>query len=76
LGFALFLIERKADPIYFYVILLTIILTHIYREYEYVSLKEAKFCFNLPLFILNNIKLMGLFAMGILIAIEKLHAVT
>lgn len=35
------------------------LLTHGYREWQYFTHIETKFCFNLPLFIVNNVKLIG-----------------
>lgn len=34
--------------------------THVYREIEYFSEASDKYCFNTPLFILNNVKMAGL----------------
>ena len=36
-------------------------LTHTYRECEYCNDEENKFCANLPLFVINNVKLLGSF---------------
>ena len=46
-----------SQTLYFYSSLST--LTHTYRECEYFKDKENKFCANLPLFVMNNIKLLG-----------------
>ena len=36
------------------------LLTHGYREWQYFADVEYRFCFNPPLFIVNNVKLAGL----------------
>ncbi len=46
----------------FFILIGVSLLAHGYREWEYFSDVSAKFCINLPLFILNNIKLAGLLA--------------
>lgn len=46
-----------SQTLYFYSSLST--LTHTYRECEYFKDKENKFCTNMPLFVMNNIKLLG-----------------
>ena len=39
------------------------LLTHIYRIWEYLASKAGPFCDNRPLFIVNNIKFIGLLLM-------------
>ena len=36
------------------------LIAHGYREWEYLARAGNAFCFNLPLFVLNNVKLIGL----------------
>jgi hypothetical protein len=40
--------------------------THLYREWEYLSEVSNAFCVNPPLFVLNNVKIMGLLAVLVL----------
>lgn len=42
------------------------LLTHGYREWEYLAHASQTFCFNAPLFLANNLKLAGLLASAIL----------
>jgi hypothetical protein len=42
------------------------LLTHGYREWEYLARAANPFCANLPLFVVNNLKLAGLLAVAIL----------
>ena len=42
------------------------LLTHGYREWEYLARAGNPFCANAPLFVLNNLKLVGLAAVAIL----------
>jgi hypothetical protein len=46
----------------FYVLIIISIVTHGYREWEYLTGVENKFFFNFPLFVFNNIRLFGLVA--------------
>ena len=48
----------------FYVLLFVILISHGYREWEYVTDQPVKFCENAPLFVMNNVKLVG--AVGVL----------
>lgn len=41
----------------FWVVFLTVITSHALREYEYLALKPYAFCSNLPLFMMNNLKI-------------------
>ena len=47
----------------FYLLSVMALITHGYREWEYLADVEHKFCFNMPLFVVNNIKLIGLVIM-------------
>ena len=48
--------------------IVVLIITHLYREIEYIKKdKKDKFIFNLPLFIINSIKLIGLIALLFLV---------
>ncbi|MCP4543007.1 MAG: hypothetical protein GY832_38310 [Chloroflexi bacterium] len=49
----------------FYVFLFVILISHGYREWEYVTDQPAKFCANLPLFVMNSVKLIG--SVGVLV---------
>jgi hypothetical protein len=42
------------------------LLTHGYRDWEYVARASNPFCANAPLFVVNNLKLAGLLAAAIL----------
>jgi hypothetical protein len=44
----------------FYVLIMISIITHGYREWEYLTGVGNRFFFNLPLFVFNNIRLLGL----------------
>jgi hypothetical protein len=44
------------------------LLTHGYREWEYLARIGNPFCANVPLFVVNNLKLAGLVAVAILSA--------
>ncbi len=48
----------------FYVLLSVILISHGYREWEYVANRPNKFCENAPLFVVNGVKLVG--AVGVL----------
>jgi hypothetical protein len=42
------------------------VLTHGYREWEYLARASNPFCANAPLFVASNLKLAGLLAVAIL----------
>jgi len=42
-----------------YVLLVVILISHGYREWEYVTDQPVKFCANAPLFVMNSVKLVG-----------------
>lgn len=44
----------------FYVFALVSLLSHAYRGWEYLACVPNKFCINVPLFIINDLKLLGL----------------
>jgi hypothetical protein len=47
----------KFPEVIFWTIFILVVLSHAFREYEYLSLQEQPFCSNLPLFMVNNIKI-------------------
>ena len=47
----------KFPEIIFWIIFIVVLLSHAFREYEYCSLQKSPFCSNLPLFMINNIKM-------------------
>jgi len=44
----------------FYLVVVTLLLAHAYRAWEYLAGRADAFCFNAPLFVLNNVRLLGL----------------
>jgi hypothetical protein len=52
LGWALNLSE-----IIFWVVFFIVVASHSFREYEYLTLQKKPFCSSLPLFIVNNLKI-------------------
>lgn len=50
----------------FYFLVGLALLTHGYREWEYLAGTDNAFCANTPLFVVNNLKLVGLVAVLIL----------
>lgn len=62
----LIVLLHRMDVIYlFYGCVLLSILTHGYREVEYLVRAGNPFCINTPLFIVNSIKLAGLVVIGL-----------
>ena len=57
---------------WFWLLLGIIYPTHAFREYEYLARVEAPFCSNLPLFIMNNIKII-LSASAAVIRVTYIH---
>ena len=55
-----FLAESNIAYIIFWVAVCFSSLTHGYREWEYLAQRENRFCANIPQFIVNNFKLIGL----------------
>jgi hypothetical protein len=47
----------------FYLVSVLALITHGYRDWQYFIDIEHKFCFNPPLFIVNNVKVIGLVVM-------------
>jgi hypothetical protein len=54
-----------------YVLIVASICSHGYREWEYLVGADTRFFFNLPLFVFNNLRLLGLIATA---ALAMLHA--
>ena len=54
-----------AWPHAFFLVALAL-LTHGYREWEYLARASNPFCANAPLFVVNNLKLAGLLAAAVL----------
>ena len=63
-GFVLILLaidsENFPQPIWFPLFATLGLLTHIFRVWEYLAGRESPFCDNRPLFMLNNLKFVGL----------------
>ena len=57
-----------AWPYAFYIVVGVALLTHGYREWEYLAGAANAFCANAPLFVVNNLKLLGLVASAVLAA--------
>jgi hypothetical protein len=55
-----FLSESTAVSILFWIVVCFSFLAHGYREWEYFTQRENRFCAGIPQFIVNNIKLIGL----------------
>jgi hypothetical protein len=49
--------SRKFPEIIFWMIFIVVLVSHAFREYEYLSLQKQSFCSNLPLFMVNNVKI-------------------
>ena len=47
----------RLPEIVFWLIFAVVCVSHAFREYEYLSLQKEAFCSNLPLFIVNNVKI-------------------
>jgi hypothetical protein len=52
--------DNLADSRGFYFLSTIALVAHGYREWEYIHGADQQFCFNIPLFIVNNIKIIGL----------------
>jgi hypothetical protein len=69
IGFSLIylgLAARDVDTLtIFYLLAIMALITHGYREWEYFADVDHKFCFNIPLFVVNNLKLLGLVIISI-----------
>ena len=53
------------NSVLFILLTLIVLATHSYREWQYFADVEYKFCFNIPLFVVNNLKLLGLVVISI-----------
>ncbi len=53
-------IKEYLDTVLVVVLTVISLVAHSFREIEYFVEAENKFCFNLPLFIINTIKIIGL----------------
>jgi hypothetical protein len=47
----------RLPEVIFWIIFILVEVSHAFREYEFLSLREQPFCSNLPLFIVNNVKI-------------------
>jgi hypothetical protein len=47
----------KFPELIFWAIFILVLISHTFREYEYLSLQKQPFCSNLLLFMVNNIKI-------------------
>jgi hypothetical protein len=56
---------------WFYVMAVTLLLAHAYREWEYLAGMPAAFCANGPLFVFNNVRLLGLVSICVMSLIER-----
>ena len=66
-GIIYLMITGKSIPnILFSELLIAGVISHLLRSGEYFLKRKIIFCFNIPLFIINNIKLVGLLAVYIL----------
>ena len=59
-------------PPVFFVLVAVSLLAHGYREWEYLAGVDDRFTFNLPLFLFNNIRLVGLLASIVCICIPAM----
>ncbi len=59
LVYFLFALGDLGGFVMFYVLLAVILVSHGYREWEYVTDQPVKFCANAPLFVMNSVKLVG-----------------
>ncbi len=47
----------RFPEIIFWIIFILVEVSHAFREYEYLSMQKQPFCSNLPLFMINNVKI-------------------
>jgi len=52
--------ENFPQPFWFSLFVVIGLITHIYRIWEYLAGRQSSFCGNRPLFIVNNLKFLGL----------------
>ena len=66
-------LKGRSDPFpaVFYPLVAFLILSHAYREWEYLAGIERAFCANVPLFVFNNIRLLGLIAAIVLAGFQR-----
>jgi hypothetical protein len=68
-GIGIFYLSISGKPvsnIIFSELVIAAAVAHLLRSVEYFSKRKIKFCFNIPLFVVNNIKLIGLILVYIL----------
>jgi hypothetical protein len=66
LGLLYLVLARRGMPLVLYFLVGLGLLTHGYRVWEYLARAGNPFCANLPLFVVNNLKLAGLLVIAIL----------
>ncbi len=66
LGLLYLVLARRGAPYGLYFLVGLALLTHGYREWEYLARASNPFCTNLPLFVVNSLKFAGLLAVAIL----------
>jgi hypothetical protein len=66
LGVPYLLMGRRGAPYALYFLVSLAVLTHGYRVWEYLARAGNPFCANLPLFVVNNLKLAGLLFIAVL----------
>ncbi len=52
--------DKLPQPIWFPLFVILGLITHLFRIWEYLAERKSTFCGNRPLFIVNNIKFIGL----------------
>jgi hypothetical protein len=52
--------EDFPQPIWFSLFVIIGLITHLFRLWEYLANRECIFCSNRPLFLVNNLKFLGL----------------
>ena len=68
-GVGIFYLTMSGKPvsnIIFSELVIAAAVAYLLRSVEYFSKRKIKFCFNIPLFVVNNIKLIGLIVVYIL----------
>ena len=59
-------------PPVFFALVAVSLLAHGYREWEYLAGVDDRFAFNLPLFVFNNVRLVGLLASIVCVCIPAM----
>jgi hypothetical protein len=54
-----------APGLWFWLLLLVALASHGFRDWEYLAKAENAFLFHAPLFVVNNLKLLGLFVSAV-----------